>query len=77
MGHIRYTNEWISEWVLGAKGLRGRGNVAGESTLDSGAGKTSLKDGMKVGIRGSGVKSQVEGGTQSSRHRTPKGREAR
>ena len=25
MGHIRYSKEWISEWVLGAKGLRGRG----------------------------------------------------
>lgn len=38
VGCIRYSNKWINS------------NVAGESTLDSGAGKTSLKDGMKAGI---------------------------
>ena len=77
MGRIRYSNEWISEWVLGAKGLRGGGNIAGETTLDSGAGKTALKDGLEAGISDSGVKSQVEGRAQSSRQRTPKGRGAR
>ena len=38
VGCIRYSNKWINS------------NVAGESTLDSGAGKTSLKDGTKTGI---------------------------
>ena len=61
----------------GPGGGWGVGNIAEESTLDSGAGKTALKDGLEAGISDSVVKSQVEGRAQSSRQRTPKGRGAR